>query len=234
MSSYFDHFILISITSYINDSLFILLIPITIVGISYLNKSLIPSRPFTIFNILNNHWTHRLKEDGIISNVEPYVHWIQTLFIYLLSLNVLGFMLFTFPVTTHISLTFGIAVSVWLAINLMGIWQFRTKFFSLFMPNGAPLGLAPGLVMIEIASHFSKPIALGMRLAANLTAGHILLAILSDFSHQLIMASYVHVSLFPILIILFMILLELGVIFIQAYVFCLLITIYLKDTVELH
>jgi ATP synthase subunit 6 len=101
------------------------------------------------------------------------------------------------------------------------------------MPSGAPLFLAPFLMVIEIISNFSRPIALGMRLAANITAGHIILSILANFSIKflLITASY---AIMPIFIITFMTLLELGVLIIQAYVFVLLITIYLRDSVELH
>jgi F-type H+-transporting ATPase subunit a len=73
-----------------------------------------------------------------------------------------------------------------------------------------------------------------MRLAANLTAGHILLAILADFGCKLLFYSYSISNLFPIFIIIFMTGLEMGVLIIQAYVFCLLSMIYLKDSVELH
>ena len=102
------------------------------------------------------------------------------------------------------------------------------------MPTGAPLGLSPLLVIIEIASNISRPIDLGMRLAANLTAGHILLAILADFSCKLLFYSYGLINLFPTLIIMFMTVLEVGVLVIQAYVFCLLSMIYLKDSLILH
>ena len=102
------------------------------------------------------------------------------------------------------------------------------------MPSGAPLLLSPLLVVIEIASNISRPIALGMRLAANLTAGHILMSILADFECKLLFITYGRFPLFPILIILFMTVLEVGVLVIQAYVFCLLSIIYLKDSVILH
>ena len=102
------------------------------------------------------------------------------------------------------------------------------------MPNGAPLNLSFLLVAIEIISNFSRPIALGMRLAANLTAGHILLAILADFSIKLLLMSTNIIGMFPFFIIIFMTGLEIGVLFIQAYVFCLLLSIYLKDSLELH
>jgi F-type H+-transporting ATPase subunit a len=117
---------------------------------------------------------------------------------------------------------------------IYGFINFKSSFLSMFMPTGAPLGLSPLLVVIEIVSNMSRPVALGMRLAANLTAGHILLAILADFGCKLLFYSYSISNLFPILIIIFMTGLEIGVLIIQAYVFCLLSMIYLKDSVQLH
>jgi F-type H+-transporting ATPase subunit a len=94
--------------------------------------------------------------------------------------------------------------------------------------------MSPFLVIIEIVSNLSRPIALGMRLAANITAGHILLTILSDFGCKLLMYTHGIPGYFPLLIIMFMFALELGVLLIQAYVFTLLVLIYLRDSTELH
>lgn len=102
------------------------------------------------------------------------------------------------------------------------------------MPLGAPLGLSPLLVIIELVSNLSKPVALGMRLAANLTAGHILLAILADFGMKLLLISSSMINIIPMLIILFMVTLEIGVLVIQAYVFSMLTMIYIKDSIILH
>ena len=104
----------------------------------------------------------------------------------------------------------------------------------MFMPSGAPIGLSPLLVVIEIASNVSRPVALGMRLAANLTAGHILLAILADFGCKMLFYSYSVSNLFPVLIVIFMTTLEIAVLVIQAYVFTLLSMIYLRDSIILH
>jgi len=153
---------------------------------------------------------------------------------FILGINLLGFFTYTFPPTTHVILTFGMAFGVWISVMIFGFYRFKSSFFSMFMPTGAPLGLSPLLVIIEIASNISRPIALGMRLAANLTAGHILLAILADFSCKLLFYSYGLMTLFPMLIIMFMTILEIGVLVIQAYVFCLLSMIYLKDSLILH
>jgi len=146
----------------------------------------------------------------------------------------LGFFLFTFPPTTHLSLTFGLGVSFWLGTMVLGFLKFKYSYFSMFMPSGAPISFAPLLVIIELASHISRPVALGMRLAANLTAGHILLAILGDFGVKMLFFSYSIFNLFPIFIIIFMVILEIGVLVIQAYVFTLLLMIYLKDSLILH
>ena len=116
----------------------------------------------------------------------------------------------------------------------LGFYNFKYSFFSIFMPTGASLILSPLLVFIEFASHLYRPIALGMRLAANLTAGHILLAILSDFFSKILYYSCSLFIIFPIFIIVFIIVFEIGVLIIQAYVFMLLCLIYLKDSLILH
>lgn len=180
-----------------------------------------------------DHWLNLIKEN--LGNRNSYfLYPIVTLFFFLLTINLFGFYLYTFPSTTHINLTFGVAFSAWLSIIILGFFKFKSSFFSMFMPNGAPLNLSFLLVAIEIISNISRPVALGMRLAANLTAGHILLAILADFGIKLLLAGTNLIGIFPFFVIIFMTGLEIGVLFIQAYVFCLLLSIYLKDSLELH
>lgn len=102
------------------------------------------------------------------------------------------------------------------------------------MPGGAPLALAPILVPIETLSYLSRAISLGLRLAANLTAGHLLFAIISGFTFTMLVSGLFALSLFPMLVMLFITILEMAVAIIQAYVFSLLTAIYLSDTVALH
>lgn len=192
---------------------------------------IIPSRIQNIIEIIINHWVEVIKEN--LGN-KFFVLPLSALFMFILGINLYGFFLYSFPSTTHITITFGLAFSVWISVIFYGFIRFRTSFLSMFMPTGAPLGLSFLLVVIEIASNLSRPIALGMRLAANLTAGHILLAILADFGSKLLFYSHSMAGLFPIFIIIFMTILELGVLVIQAYVFCLLSMIYLRDSIELH
>ena len=153
---------------------------------------------------------------------------------FILTVNVLGFIIHVFPITTLINITFALAILIWLGIIILAAANFKTNFLALLMPSGAPLGLSPLLMLIEIISNLSRPVALGMRLAANLTAGHILMSILASFSVKILLASSALISVIPIIIIVSTTALEAAVIFIQAYVFTLLTTIYLKESIIMH
>lgn len=233
MTSYFDHFIVTQISSYISDGLIILLS----VFLLYLGLTrffwIIPTRFQVVLEIVISHWK-TVVEENLGENSKYYLLPLSSLFMFIFGINLLGFFTYTFPATTHIFITFGMAFIIWISVMVFGFVNFKTSFFSMFMPSGAPLGMSPLLIIIEIASNISRPIALGMRLAANLTAGHILMAILSDFGSKLLFMTYGFAVLFPVSIIIFMTVLEVGVLVIQAYVFCLLSMIYLRDSIILH
>lgn len=234
MTSYFDHFIVTQIiTNYLTDSLIILISVITLYILLSKSTFLIPNRFQIIIEIIIDHWCSVVSEN-LGYDKQLYLIPLVSLFMFIFGINLLGFFTYTFPVTTHLFITFGMAFSIWFAVMIFGFSNFRSSFLSMFMPSGAPLLMSPLLVIIEIASNISRPIALGMRLAANLTAGHILMAILGDFGCKLLFITYGLSTLFPVLIIMFMTILEVGVLVIQAYVFCLLSMIYLKDSLILH
>lgn len=234
MTSYFDHFIVTKIiNSYITDSFMILCFVIVLYIVICKHQFIIPSRLQSIIEIIIEHWVTVVREN-LGEKTDYYILPLSALFMFILGINLLGFFLYTFPSTTHISLTFGLALSLWLGVMFFGFKNFKSSFLSMFMPTGAPIAMSPLLVIIEIASNISRPVALGMRLAANLTAGHILLAILADFGCKLLFYSFSVINLFPIFIIIFMTALEIGVLVIQAYVFCLLTMIYLRDSIILH
>ena len=234
MTSYFDHFLVIKlINSYITDSFFIMFFVIILYLTTCYNFYLIPSRFQLLIEYILDHWFGVIREN-LGEKSDYYIIPISSLFMFILGMNLLGFFIYNFPPTTHIFITFGMAFSVWIGVMTLGFYIHKGQYFSMFMPSGAPLGLSPLLVLIEIASNLSRPVALGMRLAANLTAGHILLSILADFTCKLLFYSFSIINLFPIFIIIFMTILEVGVLVIQAYVFCLLSMIYLKDSLILH
>lgn len=183
------------------------------------------------FEIIND-----LSKENIGKKSGKYFPFIFSLFIFILVLNIFGVVPYTFSPTAHIAITFGLSLSIFIGVTLLGIVNHGFNYFSMFMPAGSPLALAPFLVIIEIISHTAKAISLGVRLAANITAGHILFSIFSGFVWTMLTAGglIMLASIFPLLILLFVTILELAVALIQAYVFSLLTAIYISESEELH
>lgn len=102
-------------------------------------------------------------------------------FMFLFFCNLLGMIPYSFTVTSHIVITFGLAMALFIGINIIGIRTHGFHFLSLFLPAGAPLAMAPLLVMIELVSYSFRVISLAVRLFANMMAGHTLLKIIAGF-----------------------------------------------------
>jgi len=111
-----------------------------------------------------------------------YFPLIFTTFLIILICNVFGMIPYSFTVTSHLVVTFSVALAIFLGINILGILKNRRHFLSVFFPPGAPLGLAPLLVFIELVSYVFRVLSLSIRLFANLMSGHTLLKILSTFA----------------------------------------------------
>nr|QCU46369.1 ATP synthetase subunit 6 [Stomolophus sp. CG-2019] len=233
MASYFDQFSIIKIIPGLTNSSLMLILSIVFITSFFKSNQLIPGRWQLIMETLYDHWVN-LINDSLGNKGSKYFPFIISLFLLIAWLNVLGLFPYVFTVGTHIIVTFGLSFSILLVVTIMGIKNFKTDFFSMLMPQGAPMGLAPLLVLIETASYLSRAISLGVRLAANLSAGHLLFAILASFGYQMIVGDMLLLSIFPILIMVFITVLEIAVAVIQAYVFCLLTTIYLEDTLKSH
>jgi ATP synthase subunit 6 len=107
---------------------------------------------------------------------------IFTTFLVVLTCNVLGMIPYSFTVTSHLIVTFCTALAIFLGINILGILKHGKHLLSLFFPPGAPIGLAPLLVLIEFVSYTFRVLSLSVRLFANLMSGHTLLKILATFS----------------------------------------------------
>ena len=233
MASYFDQFTVVSIIPGFTNSSLMLLLSIFFVVLFFKSNKLIPGRWQLIIELLYDHWITLIK-DSLGEKGSKYFPFIISLFMLIAWLNVLGLFPYIFTVGTHIIVTFGLSFSILLVVTILGIKNFKLNFFSMLMPQGAPMGLAPLLVLIETASYLSRAISLGVRLAANLSAGHLLFAILASFGYQMIIGDLLFLSLFPLAIMVFITVLEIAVALIQAYVFCLLTTIYLEDTLKSH
>lgn len=147
----------------------------------------------------------------------------------ILTLNILGLIPGSFTVTSHLSVTFAFAMIAFFCVTIVGFVRHGLHFFSLFLPKGTPWPLAPLMILIEIFTYLSRPLSLAIRLAANMTVGHILLAVVAGFAATMGWAGVVSLPIIAVLN-----LFELFVAILQAYVFSLLICIYLNDALHLH
>lgn len=169
-------------------------------------------------------------------NGQVYFPLMYTLFLFILINNLIGMVPYSFASTSHFVLTFSLSFTVVLGATLLGLNKHGLEFFSLFVPAGCPLALLPLLVLIEFISYLARNVSLGLRLAANILSGHMLLNILSGFTYNIMTSGilFFFLGMFPLIFIIAFSGLELGIAFIQAQVFVVLSCSYIKDALELH
>ena len=165
-----------------------------------------------------------------------YFPFIITLFMFILVNNLIGMIPYSFSTTSHFVLTFSLSFTIVLGVTILGLKEHNIKFFSLFVPAGCPLVLLPALVLIEFLSYLARNVSLGLRLAANVLSGHMLLNILSGFTFKIMTSGFIYffIGLLPLSFIIAFSSLELAIAFIQAQVFVVLTCGYIKDSLELH
>nr|AFV95150.1 ATP synthase F0 subunit 6 [Bombina variegata variegata]AFV95163.1 ATP synthase F0 subunit 6 [Bombina variegata variegata] len=155
---------------------------------------------------------------------------LASLMLFLISMNLLGLLPYTFTPTTQLSLNMGLAVPLWLATVLIGLRNQPTVALGHLLPEGTPTLLIPVLIIIETISLFIRPLALGVRLTANLTAGHLLIQLIATAAFVLLPIMPT-VSIITSIILFLLTILEIAVAMIQAYVFVLLLSLYLQENV---
>jgi ATP synthase subunit 6 len=165
-----------------------------------------------------------------------YVPLVSFVFIYIMSLNLIGLIPYNFTITSQMILVATLCFSLFIGININFVLMHSTKYFSLFLPAGSKIALAIFLVPIELISHFFKPISLSIRVFANMMAGHTLLKIIAGFSYAVIDSYGLMLSLYflPLILLLPLFVLEFGVAMVQAFVFSTLICIYINESINLH
>jgi F-type H+-transporting ATPase subunit a len=179
-------------------------------------------------------------DDMLLSQVGPegrrFFPFVFTLFMFVLFGNMLGLFPYAFTYTSHISLTFALAMLVFVLITAVALALHGTKFFGYFFPEGAPLWLAPIIIPVEVVSYISRPISLSIRLFANMVAGHVMLKVFATFVVMLggLGAVGPFIAIMPLAINVALVGFEVLVAFLQAYVFAILTCIYLHDAVHLH
>ena len=178
----------------------------------------------------------QLLSDIITSGSEQYFPIAMVLFLFILFNNLIGMVPYSFTITSHISLTFFLSFSIFVAMNVIGFQKHGLNFFALFLPTNTTFFLALILVPIELISFIAKPVSLGVRLFINLMAGHSLLKVIVGFSWNILLIESIQAVGFivPLAVLVILMGLELGVALIQAYVFITLTAIYLNDSEALH
>ncbi|HEX5080182.1 MAG TPA: F0F1 ATP synthase subunit A [Geminicoccaceae bacterium] len=192
------------------------------------HRNMVPGRLQSLVEL-----TYEFIADMVGSTVgkdgRKYFPFIFTLFMFILFGNALGMVPGSFTYTSHIIVTFSMAVFVVASVTIIGIVRHGLHFFSLFAPRGCPIYVMPLLVPIEILSYLIRPVSLSLRLAINMTAGHIMIKTFAGF----IIALGI-LGIAPLALTIGLTGLEFAIAFLQAYVFAVLSCIYLQDTLHLH
>lgn len=197
--------------------------------------------------VVSNNWSISQESlyatiHSIVTNqINPtkgqiYFPFMYSLFVFILINNLIGLVPYSFASTSHFILAFALSFTVVLGSTILGFQKHGLEFFSLLVPAGCPLGLLPLLVLIELISYLSRNVSLGLRLAANILSGHMLLNILAGFTYNIMTSGIIFffLGLVPLAFILAFSGLELGIAFIQAQVFVVLSSSYIKDGLDLH
>tara|TARA_B100000886_G_scaffold17298_1_gene11085 strand:+ start:145 stop:657 length:513 start_codon:yes stop_codon:yes gene_type:complete len=158
-----------------------------------------------------------------------YFPFIFTLFMFILMGNLLGMIPYSYTFTSQIVVTFAIAITIFLGVTVIGIVLHGFHFFTLFVPPGMPIVLAPLLIPIEVISYFVRPVSLSVRLFANMMAGHTMMKVFAGFT-----AALGFLGIAPILLLVALTGFEIMVAVLQAYVFTVLTCLYLNDAIHLH
>ena len=207
---------------------------VTVLGVILLlvtgtrGRNVVPTRHQSIAELAYG-FVHKMVEDVAGREALRFFPYIMTLFMFILTANMLGLLPMSFTLTSHIAVTAVLALAVFLTVTITGFVLNGTKFLELFWVKSAPLALRPILAVIEVISYFVRPVSHSIRLAGNLMAGHAVIKVFAGFAAALGAVSFV-----PILAITAIYALELLVAFIQAYVFTILTCVYLKDALHPH
>ena len=223
----------ISLTNLALYSIIVLSLIISIHYMSNNENKIVPSKWSIALESLFASINSMVKEQ---LGKELYLPFIYSLFFFILIANLTGNVPYSFTITTSIMVSIGLSFTILIAVTILALSIHKLHFFSFFVPSATPLALVPLLVLIELVSYLARAFSLGIRLFANVVAGHTLMKILATFLYQMFSSTLIiaTITLIPFTIFLAIIGLELAVSIIQAYVFTILTCSYIKDAIELH
>ncbi len=193
------------------------------------SSKLVPGRMQSIGELIYEFISGMMR-DILGDSGRAFFPLIFTLFMFVLSANMLGMVPYSFTTTSHIIVTFGLAAFVFVGATIVGFAKHGVHYLKLFVPSGVPAVLLPMLVVIEVISYFTRPISLSVRLFANMMAGHTMLKVFASF----VVAMGFLGGWMPLAMMVALTGLEILIAFLQAYVFAVLTCIYLNDAINMH
>ena len=216
-------------------SIVLLLLTLGLHFVSSNNRKLVPSK-WSIALESSFASINTMVRDQIGTTNEVYLPFIYSLFFFIIIANLTGNVPYNYTITTSIVVSLGLSLTIFIGVTILALSIHKVRFFSFFIPSGTPLALVPLLVLIELISYLARAVSLGVRLFANIMAGHTLMKILSTFLFQMFTSSALVfvITLVPFALFTCIIGLEIAVSIIQAYVLTLLVCSYLKDAIDLH
>ncbi len=218
--------------SFTNSSLWMVIAACIVGGLVFFAGragATVPGRLQSLAEVLYEFTARMVRENAGEAGMR-YFPLVFTLFTFILACNMLGMLPYAFTVTSHIVVTFTLAAAIFLGVTLLGFIRHGVGFFSFFVPKGVPVVLLPLLVLIEVISYFTRPVSLSVRLFANMMAGHTMLKVFSGFVIMLgVWGGFV-----PLAFMSAFSALELLIAFLQAYVFAVLVCIYLNDALHMQ
>lgn len=222
--------------SFTNSGLFMVVVVLVAAGFLFLttsNGALIPTRLQSISEMAYEFVANMLR-DSAGSHGMQFFPLVFSLFMFVLTANLLGMFPYFFTVTSHIIVTATLAILVVGTVVVYGFYKHGVAFLKLFVPHGIPGILLPLVVAIEVISFLSRPVSLSVRLFANMLAGHITLKVFSGFVISLSAFGVVGVAgaVLPLAMAVALTALEFLVAFLQAYVFAVLTCMYLNDALH--
>ncbi len=217
--------------SFTNSSLWMVISAGVVYGLVMLgtrHHAMVPGRLQSVVELAYEFVADLVRENAG-KEAMAYFPAVFTLFMFILTGNMLGVIPGTFTFTSHIIVTFTLAMGVFLGVTVLGFWLHGWRFLSFFVPPGAPKVMIPILVPIEILSYCFRPISLSIRLFVNMMAGHTMLKVFAGF----IIALGVF-GVAPLAVNVALTAFEIMVAFLQAYIFTVLTCLYLHDAVHMH
>lgn len=218
--------------SFTNSSLCMVIVSFSLCAFMLVVASclkVIPSKTQAFFESLHGLIANMIR-DNVGEGGMRFFPIIFSIFLFVLFANLLGMLPYSFTVTSHVAVTFALAVFLFSMITITGFVIHGRHFLKLFLPDGIPSWLAPLIIVIEICAYLTKPFSLALRLAANMTAGHILLKVMASFA----VSMWAIFKLAPIAVVTTLIGFEFCVALLQSYIFATLTCVYLNDAVNLH